>query len=73
MIAGKAPFGVGAQTLYAIMVEIASKEPESLAANGLMRAGAWSVIRRCLERDLNLRYSDARVLQVALDEVFTAV
>ena len=72
MIAGKAPFGVGANTLYAIMVEIASKEPASLAATGEMRAGAWSVIRRCLERDLNVRYADARVLQVALDEVFTA-
>jgi serine/threonine protein kinase len=72
MIAGKAPFGVGAHTLYAIMVEIASKEPASLAATGEMRAGAWSVIRRCLERDLNVRYADARVLQVALDEVFTA-
>ena len=72
MIAGKAPFGVGAHTLYAIMVEIASKEPASLAASGQMRAGAWSVIRRCLERDLNVRYADARMLQVALDEVFTA-
>jgi len=73
MIAGKAPFGIGAQTLYGIMVEIASKEPESLAASGLVRAGAWSVIKRCLERDLAIRYADARVLQVALDEVFTAV
>jgi serine/threonine-protein kinase len=73
MIAGRAPCGVGAQTLYAIMVEIASKEPASLAASGLMRAGAWAVIRRCLERDLKVRYADARVLQVALDEVFTAI
>jgi serine/threonine protein kinase len=73
MIAGKAPFGIGAQTLYGIMVEIASKEPESLAASGLVRAGAWAVIKRCLERDLATRYADARVLQVALDEVFTAV
>jgi len=73
MIAGKAPFGIGAQTLYGIMVEIASKEPESLAASGLVRAGAWAVIKRCIERDLAVRYADARVLQVALDEVFTAV
>jgi eukaryotic-like serine/threonine-protein kinase len=73
MISGRAPFGVGAETLYAIMVEIASKEPASLAASGLMRAGAWAVIRRCLDRDLNTRYRDARMLQVALDEVFTAV
>lgn len=73
MVAGHPPFGLGAQTLYSIMVEIASKEPASLAASRHMRAGAWAVIRRCLERDLNLRYSDARVLQVALDEVFTAV
>ncbi len=73
MIAGKAPFGIGAQTLYGIMVEIASKEPESLAAQGLVRAGAWAVIKRCLDRDLATRYADARVLQVSLDEVFTAV
>jgi len=73
MIAGQPPFGVGAQTLYSIMVEIASKEPRSLAASGQMRAAPWAVVRRCLERDLRLRYSDARVLQVALEEVFTAV
>ena len=73
MIAGKPPFGVGALTLYSIMVEIASKEPPSLEAAGLMRPGAWAVLRRCIDRDLAVRFADARALQVALDEVFTSV
>ncbi len=72
MVSGVPPFGVGAQTLSAIMVEIASKDPVSLEANGMARAVEWAVIRRCLERDLSARYSDARALQVALDEAFTA-
>lgn len=73
MIAGRPPFGEGAHNLYSIMVEIASKEPASLAASGHMRAGAWAVIHRCLDRDLSQRYADARVLQVALDEVFASL
>ncbi len=69
MIGGRVPFGMGAQTLYAIMVEIASKEPASLAAEGIIDPGLWAVVQRCLDRDLGTRYVHGRALQLALEDL----
>ncbi|MEZ4406790.1 MAG: serine/threonine-protein kinase [Polyangiales bacterium] len=72
-ISGKVPFGSEADTLIAVMREIATREPPSLQESGLMGPSTWAILRRCLERDPARRYPDARALQAALLDVFPTV
>ena len=73
LVSGRPPFGQEARTLLGMMTEIATREPRSLAEQGLMAPPAWGVLRRCLERDLTRRIPNARALQSAFAEVFDRV
>ena len=70
LVAGRAPFGVNAPTLLAVMTEIATREPPSLEAQGLMRANLWQIVRRCLEKDPANRFEHARALREALEQLY---
>lgn len=73
MVNGVVPFGQNARTLLALMTEIATRDPVSLAEKGIMAPPTWSVLHRCLQRDLEKRLPHGRALQAALDEVFDRV
>lgn len=74
LVAGEAPFGGGPHaTIMTTFQEILLKDPVSLDDLGLMHAPAWHIVRTCLQRDVSLRYANARALQTALDEVFFPV
>ncbi|MBL8602206.1 MAG: serine/threonine protein kinase [Myxococcales bacterium] len=72
-VSGKTPFGQGAPTLLAVMTEIATREPPSLEAAGLMHGPMWQVVRRCLQKDQEQRYANARSLKDALDQLFFSI
>ncbi len=73
MVAGVVPFGAKARNLLGVMTEIATKDPPSLEAQGLMGAAGWAVLSRAIQRDMEKRYPNGAVLREALDEVFTSL
>ncbi|MFO0610381.1 MAG: serine/threonine-protein kinase [Polyangiales bacterium] len=70
MIAGRAPFNTDDGNPMTLISILATQDPPSLAAEGLMRPNAWAVLARCFARHPGDRYPHARALKDALEAVF---
>ena len=70
MIAGRAPFNTDDGNPMTLISILATQDPPSLAAEGLMRPNAWAVLSRCFARHPGDRYPHARALKDALEAVF---
>lgn len=73
LVSGLPPFGNSAKSLLGIMTEIATSQPVSLVDRGLMAQPMWSVLSRCLDRDVAQRIPTARALLDAIDPVLQRV
>ena len=69
-IAGRPPFYTDDNNPMTLISILATQDPPSLAAEGLMNHKAWAVIARCFARDPAERYPHARALKDALEAVF---
>jgi serine/threonine-protein kinase len=70
MIAGRAPFNAEDANPMSLISVLATQDPPSLAAEGIMSPSSWSVIKRCLTRDPAGRFANARALKDTLDGIF---
>ncbi len=73
MIAGEAPFNAADENPMSLISVLATQDPPSLAAAGLMHPAAWHVLERCFARDPAQRYPNARAFKDALDLLFDRV
>ena len=73
MIGGRAPFNADDGNPMSLISILATQDPPSLAAEGLMHPKAWAVLRRAMARVPEDRYPNGRALKEALDAVFDRV
>jgi serine/threonine protein kinase len=73
MIAGEPPFNAADNNPMSLITVLATQDPPSLAAMGLMNGTAWQVVLKCFARDPAERYPNARAFKEALDLLFEGV
>jgi serine/threonine protein kinase len=70
MIAGYPPFNTEDNNPMTLISILATQDPPSLAAEGLMHPNGWAVVARCFARDPGQRYANARALKESLEAVY---
>ncbi len=73
MIAGQPPFNAADGNPMSLISILATQDPPSLAAAGLMNQASWHVLERCFARNPADRFANARAFKDALDLLFDHV